>query len=86
MTSQVHITFFLVRLFSLLNENFDTRFSIYGKEALGPANLEMIDIARRHGSCAKFSGSGGAVFGVCLDDKKKVSLNNIIIASLNDTF
>lgn len=59
------------RLFSLINENFDTRLSIYGKDALGSANLEMIDIARRHGSCAKFSGSGGAIFGMCLDEKKK---------------
>lgn len=60
------------RLFALLNENFDTRLSIYGKEALGSANLEMIDIARKHGSCAKFCGSGGAIFGMCLDEKKKV--------------
>ena len=73
------ITIFVVvlllscRLFSLLNENFDTRLSIYGKEALGSANLEMIAIARKHGSCAKFCGSGGAIFGMCLDDTKKVS-------------
>ena len=59
------------RLFSLVNENFDTRLSIYGREALGSANIEMIDIARKHSSCAKFSGSGGAIFGMCLDDKKK---------------
>ncbi len=62
----------IYRLFSLLNENFDTRLGIYGKDALGSANLEMVDIARKHGSCAKFCGSGGAVFGVCPDEKKKV--------------
>jgi len=55
-----------------LDENFDTRLSIYGKEALGAANLEMVDIARKHGSSAKFGGSGGAIFGICLDEKKKV--------------
>lgn len=59
------------QLFSLLDENFDTRLSIYGKDALGSANLEMIEIARKHGSCAKFSGSGGAVFGMCLDEEEK---------------
>lgn len=55
-----------------MNENFDTRLSVYGKEALGAANLEMIEIARRHGSSAKFCGSGGAIFGMCLDSNKKV--------------
>lgn len=70
------------RLFSLINENFDTRLSIYGKDALGSANLEMVDIARRHGSCAKFSGSGGAIFGMCLDEKKKVISHVFAIFSL----
>ena len=32
----------------------------------------MISIARKHGSCAKFCGSGGAIFGLSLDEKRKV--------------
>ena len=92
---------------------------VYGDPALGEANLEMIEIARKvckmvhdrvavfwscmylslshththihthtlthtlplssihdtqHGSSAKFSGSGGAIIGVCLDPAKKVGL------------
>ena len=55
-----------------MNKNFDTRRRIYGDQALGEANLEMVEIARAHGSCAKFAGSGGAVFGICSDGDKKV--------------
>ena len=55
-----------------MDENFDTRRGIYGDEAIGEANLEMVQIARRHGLSAKFAGSGGAVFGVCVDPEKKV--------------
>ena len=72
---------------------------IYGDHALGEANLEMIEIARKvntdvldvththtickhthmhtqYGSSAKFSGSGGAIIGICLDQVKKVSVLN----------
>jgi glucuronokinase len=35
------------RLSALLDKNFDTRRDIYGDPALGDANLEMIDIARK---------------------------------------
>lgn len=55
-----------------MDENFDTRRRIYGDQALGDANLEMIEMAHRHGSCAKFAGSGGAVFGICTDEDKMV--------------
>ena len=57
-----------------MDENFDTRRRIYGNETLGEANLEMIEIARRHGSSAKFPGSGGAVVGYCADPINKVSI------------
>ena len=60
------------RLSALMNKNFDTRRRIYGDQVLGEANLEMVEIARAHGSCAKFAGSGGAVFGICSDGDKKV--------------
>lgn len=55
-----------------MNDNFDIRRRIYGDQALGEANLEMVETARCHGSCAKFAGSGGAVFGICSDKEKKV--------------
>ena len=60
------------RLASVMNENFDTRRDIYGDAALGEANLQMINIARKHGSAVKFPGSGGAVIGLCLDESKQV--------------
>ena len=57
-----------------MDENFNTRRSIYGDAALGEANLQMIEIARKHGSSAKFSGSGGAVVGLCQDEESKVRI------------
>jgi len=56
------------RLAELMNANFDLRRRIYGEAALGERNLEMIEIARRLGLCSKFTGSGGAVVGICEDD------------------
>jgi len=55
-----------------MDENLNTRRRIYGDLVLGEANLEMVQIARDHGSPAKFAGSGGAVFGLCVDEAKKV--------------
>ena len=60
------------RLAKVMDENFDTRREIYGDAALGEANLQMVNIARRHGSAVKFPGSGGAVIGLCLDKEKQV--------------
>ncbi|KAG9298921.1 hypothetical protein G9A89_015943 [Geosiphon pyriformis] len=48
----------------LMNENFNLRREIYGDEMIGPGNLRMIDIARKHGYAAKLTGSGGAVVGL----------------------
>ncbi|HEX28452.1 TPA: hypothetical protein ENG04_00030 [Candidatus Poribacteria bacterium] len=45
----------------LMNANFDLRRQIYGDEAIGRRNLEMIQIARNLGLPSKFPGSGGAV-------------------------
>ena len=61
------------RLAKVMDENFDTRREIYGDAALGEANLQMVNIARKHGSAVKFPGSGGAVIGLCLDKEKQVS-------------
>ncbi|KAL1919007.1 uncharacterized protein VTP21DRAFT_2388 [Calcarisporiella thermophila] len=45
----------------LMRENFALRRKIYGDEALGKANLRMIEIFEKYGCAAKFTGSGGAV-------------------------
>ena len=48
----------------LMNKNFDLRRSLYGDGAIGDDNLEMIELARSHGSPVKFCGSGGAIVGI----------------------
>ncbi|MFQ6133970.1 MAG: mevalonate kinase [Armatimonadota bacterium] len=55
------------RLGELMDANFDLRQRIYGEAALGEKNLEMIEIARKLGLPCKFTGSGGAVVGICRD-------------------
>ena len=51
------------RLGPIMDRDFDLRRSVYDLPA---DQVRMIDIARRHGSHAKFAGSGGAV--ICEDD------------------
>ncbi len=53
------------RLARLMNENFDTRRSIY---QLPAGQIEMVEVARRTGASAKFAGSGGAIVGVYRDE------------------
>ena len=48
-----------------MDRDFDLRRSVYDLPA---DQVRMIDIARRHGSHAKFAGSGGAAIGTCEDD------------------
>jgi glucuronokinase len=48
----------------LMDENFDTRRSIYN---LPPWQIAMIEAARRCGASAQFSGSGGAIVGIYTD-------------------
>lgn len=50
------------RLASLMNENFDTRRSLYNLPAW---QLDMVEAARACGASAKFAGSGGAIVGAC---------------------
>ncbi|GAB2226037.1 hypothetical protein Droror1_Dr00021823 [Drosera rotundifolia] len=52
-------------LATLMNRNFDIRRSMFGDEALGALNLEMVEIAREVGAASKFTGSGGAVVVFC---------------------
>ena len=53
------------RLGPIMDRDFDLRRSVYDLPA---DQVRMIDIARRHGSHAKFAGSGGAVIGTCEDE------------------
>ena len=56
------------RLAQLMNANFDLRREVYGDQALGPANLRMVEIARKVGVPATFAGSGGAIVGLYNND------------------
>jgi glucuronokinase len=49
----------------LINENFDTRRSIFN---LAPWQIEMVETARQCGATAKFAGSGGAIIGTYRDE------------------
>ncbi len=48
------------RLAELMDENFNTRRSIYN---LPPWQIQMVEVARQCGASAKFAGSGGAIIG-----------------------
>ncbi len=53
------------QLSALIDENFDTRRSIY---TLPSWQINMVETARRCGASAKFAGSGGAIIGVYRDE------------------
>ena len=53
------------RLSQLMDENFDTRRSLYN---LSPWQIQMVETARRCGASAKFAGSGGAIIGTYRDE------------------
>ena len=53
------------RLGELMNANFDRRARLY---RLSEGNLRLVAAARSAGACAKFTGSGGAIIGICEDD------------------
>ena len=61
-------------LSDLMNQNFDKRLELYGADTIGKRNLDMIEIARKHCGCAKFSGSGGAVIGIYESEEQFSSL------------
>ncbi len=54
------------RVAALMDENFDTRRSIY---TLPGWQVEMVEAARACGASAKFAGSGGAIIGTYPDDE-----------------
>ena len=59
----------------LVNENFDTRRSIY---TLPPWQIEMVEVARGAGATAKFAGSGGAIVGTYHDDTMFAALQEAL--------
>ncbi|MCI0638089.1 MAG: hypothetical protein L0Y72_00340 [Gemmataceae bacterium] len=53
------------RVARLMDENFDTRRSIY---QLPAGQVRLVETARSVGACAKFAGSGGAIIGTYRDE------------------
>ena len=45
---------------------------MFGDDALGALNIEMVEVARRVGAASKFTGSGGAVIVFCPDGPLQV--------------
>lgn len=48
----------------LMSQNFELRRQLYSDEVVGQANIDMVEIGRRHGCYCKFPGSGGAILGL----------------------
>lgn len=53
------------RLNALINENFDLRSGIM---EISDVSRQMVESARAVGASAKFTGSGGAIIGICRDE------------------
>lgn len=64
------------RFGELMNRNFDLRRKIYGDDAIGERNMQMIEIARGLDAPVKFPGSGGAVVGVYEDEEQYYKLKS----------
>ncbi|KAJ7974665.1 glucuronokinase 1-like [Quillaja saponaria] len=62
------------KFYSLMNRNFDLRRSMFGDDALGALNLDMVKVARKVGAASKFTGSGGAVVTFCPGGPPQVKL------------
>lgn len=48
--------------------------AMFGDDALGALNIEMVETARSVGAASKFTGSGGAVVVFCPDGPSQVKL------------
>ncbi len=59
----------------LMNENFDLRSGIM---EISEVSRKMIDHARSVGAPAKFTGSGGAIIGICRDDATFSRLEEVL--------
>ena len=70
----------------LMNENFDLRRKTV---LISKGNIEMVELARSVGASSKFTGSGGAIIGICEDDlmfnklKNKLNANGIEVIKPN---
>lgn len=67
------------RLGELMDANFDLRRKIYGDEAIGAHNLEMVALARSFGLPAKFTGSGGAITGILWPDSPVAQIERAFV-------
>ena len=69
-----------VELAGFIDTNFDLRRDLFGDQSLGQT-LEAVMLARSLGSCAKQTGSGGAIFGIIPDEhfceKAKIAFSEI---------
>ena len=65
------------RLSELMDANFDKRAEI---SRISPENLRMVQTARSCGCSAKFTGSGGAIVGICPDDEAFARLQKAFAA------
>lgn len=66
-----------VKLAKLMNMNFNLRQEIFGTKIIGKDNLKMIELARKFGFAAKFTGSGGTIVGLWEDESDKDVMLNI---------
>ncbi|XP_027357138.1 glucuronokinase 1-like isoform X2 [Abrus precatorius] len=62
------------KLATLMNRNFDLRRLMFGDDALGAMNIEMVEVARKVGAASKFTGSGGAVVAFCPEGDSQAKL------------
>jgi glucuronokinase len=63
------------KLHALMNSNFDKRRELY---QLGEKNIQMVERARSVGASAKFSGSGGAIVGICAEPGQFERLKQVL--------
>lgn len=47
---------------------------MFGDDALGSVNNQMVEVARKVGAASKFTGSGGAVVAFCPEGTSQVKL------------
>lgn len=45
---------------------------MFGDEALGSMNIDMVETARSVGAAAKFTGSGGAIVALCPEGHEQI--------------
>lgn len=61
-------------LADVMDENFALRRKLYTDPCLGAGNIQMVEICQKYKAAAKFSGSGGAIVGLCRDPSQRDAL------------